>query len=137
MGETGTEAGGVGLMAPISLEERLAVVKIGIDRGAEEIALYDIVPGPDIGLGAVVCDHWGRMYWHRPELRKLTKIYDPTESRTNRVDTAVVRQLNKSMNSNRNLKMAIRELRAKLTPANGDPALDAIGQELDEILRMS
>jgi hypothetical protein len=121
VGETGSEAG-IGMT-----EEHEADIKAAIDRGDAEIGLYDAGISPQLGLGMVVCDHWGRLYWHRPELRKLVKIYDPTS----RVDTAVVRQLNKSMTSNRNLKMAIRELRGQFV---GD---DPIGLALDEILRMS
>jgi hypothetical protein len=115
---------------PLLAEERRAAIKAAVDRGDAEIPLYEFVVGSHIGVGRVVCDHWGRMYWYRPELRKLVKIYDRTDTPTSRVDSAVVRQLNKSMNSNRNLKMAIRELRGQFV---GD---DPIGLALDEILRM-
>lgn len=131
MGETGAEAGGVEHISE-SLLEREKRTKHAIDFGADEIQLYGFSLY-SLGLGAVVCDHWGRMYWHRPELRKLVKIYDPTETRTNRVDTAVVKQLNKSMDLNRNMKTALRELRRRF-----NPGLEAeIGPEVDEILRMS
>jgi len=134
MGEAGAEAGGVehehisdNLMA------RQKAVKDAIDRGDAEIELDCFGIGLHLGLGEVCCDHWGRMYWHRRDLGKLVKIYDPTDTRTNRVDTAVVKQLNKSMDLNRNMKTAIRELRSTLIGQTTDQALGT----LDEILRMS
>lgn len=134
MGEAGAEASGVEHISD-SLMAREKAIKDAIDRGDAEIELHGFGAGPHLGIGQVCCDHWGRVYWYRPELRKLVKIYDPTETRTNRVDTAVVKQLNKSMDSNRNLKMAIRGLRAQLF-VDG-PSTEAIALALDKILRMS
>lgn len=137
MGEAGVEAGGVEHISA-NLLTREKVVKDAIDRGDAEIELDCFGIGPHLGIGQVCCDHWGRIYWYRPDTRKLVKLYDPTEVRTNRVDTAVVRQLNKSMDLNRNMKIAIRELRGD-PRWSGDTLLDAHGLHiaLDEILRMS
>lgn len=135
MGEAGAEAGGVEHISA-NLLTREKAVKDAIDRGDAEIELDCFGIGPHLGIGQVCCDQWGRIYWYRPDTRKLIKIYDPTEVRTNRVDTAVVRQLNKSMDLNRNMKAAVRELRASLEKDPGPSRDDAVNM-LDEILRMS
>src|SRR6266478_1684886 len=135
MGEAGAEAGGIRMteeeLAELkhdissgkgcgiehisdNLMAREKAVKDAIDRGDAEIELDCFSIGPHLGIGQVCCYHWGRMYWHRPEMHKLVKIYDPTETRTNRVDAAVVKQLNKSMDLNRNMKTAIRALQSDL-----------------------
>ena|SRR6267378_227316 len=138
MGEARSEAGGVEHEhISDNLLSREKAVKDAIDRGDAEIELDCFDIGPHLCISQVCCDHWGRIYWYRMDARKLVKIYDPTETRTNRVDTAVVRQLNKSMDANRNVKMALRELQKRLGPADGDSVLQGVINELDEILRMS
>jgi len=134
MGEAGSEAGRVEHQhISDNLLTREKVVKDAIDRGDAEIELDCFGIGPHLGIGQVCCDHWGRIYWYRPDTRKLVKIYDPTETRTNRVDTAVVKQLNRSMDLNRNMKTAVRELQHRVA---GKASLDIL-QSLEEILRMS
>lgn len=143
MGEAGSEAGGVEHISA-NLLTREKAVKDAIDRGDAEIELDCFDVGPHLGLGQVCCDHWGRIYWYRMDTRKLVKLYDPTEVRTNRVDTAVVRQLNKSMDLNRNMKTAVRELQKHISgyvnaaaDHNATAMGDDINRTLDEILRMS
>lgn len=129
MGEAGPETSVEHIS--VSLLEREKAIKDAIDRGDHEIGLYGFGVGPALGLGPAICDHWGRIYWHRPELRKLVKIYDPTLERCERVDGSLAKQLSKSMELNARIKNALRDIRGGLTKDS------ALGQALDTVLGWS
>jgi len=128
MGEAGPEADIEHVS--LTLLQREAAIKAAIDRGDHEIEI-GAFGLRSLGLGGVVCDHWGRMYWHQLGIDKLIKIYDPTLERCERVDGSLAKQLSRSMELNAKIKNALRDIRGGLTKDS------ALGQALDTVLGWS